>query len=279
MVPRFLNRDAWAAVLLLGLLLCPAATWASVRLVMKDGSYQIVSSYEVHGDRVRYYSVERSQWEEVPTQQVDFPATRQAQEAEQAAAKKNIDEAKEIEQQRFEKPVEHGLEVAPGIHLPTEDGIYTVEGLRLVRLVESECQVVTDKKRAAMALAVPLPLIKARSLLLLDGPKAAVRIGNRQPVFYVESSEGLGPKLDLLHVKQGRDSRVVEQVEAPRKGNGKLSEERATVPLERTQISPTLYKLVPAQPLDPGEYALGEPVQDRHLDIWDFGLDASRGWK
>jgi hypothetical protein len=279
MVPRWLNRSGWAAVLLLGVLLWPPATWASFRLFMKDGSYQVVSTYEVHGDRVRYYSVERSEWEEVPTQQVDFAATQRAQEEEKATQKKNIDEAKEIEQQRFDKPVEQGLEVAPGIHLPTEDGIYTVEGLRLVRLVESEGEMVTDKKRAAMVLAVPLPLVKARSLLVLDGPKAVVRIGTRQPVFYVQSAEGLGPKLDLLHVKQGRGSRVVEQVEAGRAGKGTPTEQRTTVPLKRTQISPTLYKLKPTQALDPGEYAFGEPVQDRHLDLWDFGIDASRDWK
>ena len=42
------------------------AVWASQKLFLKDGTYQLVSSYEVHGDRVRYYSVERSAWEEIP---------------------------------------------------------------------------------------------------------------------------------------------------------------------------------------------------------------------
>jgi hypothetical protein len=273
------NRGWQAAVVLLGVFVWPHAAWASLRLFMKDGSYQVVSTYEVHGERVRYYSVERSEWEEVPVKQVDFAATQRAQEEEKAAAKKNVEEAKEIQQQRFEKPIEQGLEVAPGIHLPSEDGIYTVEGLRLVRLVESAGEMVTDKKRAAMVLAVPVPLLKARSLLVLDGAKAVVRISTRQPAFYVQSAEGLGSKLDLLRVRQGRDSRVVEQVEAGRAGVGKPTEHDTKVPLQLTQISPTLCKLTPTQPLDPGEYALGELVQDRHLDLWDFGLDTSRDWK
>jgi len=278
-VSHLSNRRWCAVALLLGVLVWPHEAWASLRLFMKDGSYQTVSTYEVHGDRVRYYSVERSEWEEVPTKQVDFPATQRAQEEEKAAAKKNLDEAKEIEQQRFEKPVEQGLEVAPGIHLPSEDGIYTVEGLRLVRLVESAGEMVTDKKRAAMALAVPLPLLKGRALIVLDGAKAAVRISTRQPAFYVQSAEGLGAKIDLLRVKQGRESRVVEQLETGRAGTAKSIEQHTKVPLERAQISPTLCKLTPAQPLDPGEYAFGELVQDRYMDLWDFGLDTSRDWK
>ena len=56
----------------------PAA--ASQKLFMKDGTYQLVSRYEVNGDRVRYYSVERSHWEEVPLSLVDLEATKHAQE-------------------------------------------------------------------------------------------------------------------------------------------------------------------------------------------------------
>jgi hypothetical protein len=273
-------RCLFAGALLLGALAVPRAAWASLKLFMKDGGYQLVSTYEVHGDRVRYYSVERSEWEEIPTALVDFDATRRAQEEEKVTAKKELEAAKELQQQRFEKPPDRGMEVAPGIRLPGEDGIYTAEGLRLVRLVQSSGEIVTDKKRAALVLAVPMPLIKARSLLVLDGEKAALRLNTPQPAFYVQSADGLGAKLELLRVKPTKDSRVVEQVEAGRAGIGKATERRAAVPVERTQISPNLYKLRPIQPLEPGEYALGELVQEKlNLDVWDFGLDRSEASK
>ncbi len=74
------------------------ALWASQKLFLKDGTYELVSSYEVHGDRVRYYSVERSAWEEIPSSLVDFEATKRAQEEEKAVQKKVLEEGREIEQ-------------------------------------------------------------------------------------------------------------------------------------------------------------------------------------
>src|SRR6266478_2737275 len=53
------------------------------KLVLADGTFQIVREYSVQGDRVRYWSVERSAWEEIPTTLVNWDATHKA-EAEQS---------------------------------------------------------------------------------------------------------------------------------------------------------------------------------------------------
>jgi len=264
----------FAAVLLLSVLAAPRLAWANQELYMKDGSYEVVSSYEIHGDRVRYFSVERAEWEEVPTSLVDFDATKRAQEETKATQKKQLEEAKQIEQERFYKPPDQGMEVASGIRLPGDDGIFTVDGKRLVRLVQSGGEVVTDKKRAAMVLAVPLPVLKARSLVLLEGAKATIRLNDPWPIFYVQSAEGLGTKLELVRLKPGKESRVLEDVDTGRGKNAKATEERTMVALERKQVAPNLYTLRPLQPLEAGEYALGEVVDDKlSLDVYDFGYE------
>ncbi len=52
------------------------------KLVLKDGTYQLVRNYEKNGERVRYFSVERGAWEEIPAAMVDWDATKQAEAAE-----------------------------------------------------------------------------------------------------------------------------------------------------------------------------------------------------
>ena len=49
------------------------------KLVLKDGNFQLVRSYERNGERVRYFSVERNDWEEIPAAMVDWgPPKRRA---------------------------------------------------------------------------------------------------------------------------------------------------------------------------------------------------------
>ncbi len=274
MLFRSPGRLLFAAALLLSVLAVPRGAWATLKLCMKDGSYQMVSSYEVHGDRVRYFSIERSEWEEVPTSLVDLDATQRAQEEVKATEKKRIEEAQQIDQERFYKPPDQGMEVAPGIHLPGDDGIFTVDGHRLVRLVLSSAEPVNDKRRAAMVLAVPLPVVKTRSLVVLEGAKATIRLNDPLAVFYVQSADGLGAKLELLRLKPGKEARVVEDVETSRGKSGKATEERTLVSLERKQVAPNIYTLKPLQPLEAGEYALGELVGEKlNLDVWDFGFE------
>ena len=271
-----LKVSRWAAVLLLLLVMAaPCVGAPNIKLYMKDGSYQLVSSYEVKGDRVRYYSVERSEWEEVPLSLVDFVATKRAQEEEKVTDKKELEDALKLEHQRFERPVSSGFKISPGVQLPQSEGIYTYDGLRVIRLLQSSADVVTDKKRAALVLAMPLPVFKSRSLVVLHGEKAVIRLVNPQPVFYVQASDGLGAKLVLIRLKSGKDARVVEQVEAGRMGIGKSTESRSAIPLQREQLSPEVYKLKPERALDPGEYAMAELVQNiqLNLEVWAFGVD------
>jgi hypothetical protein len=116
--------------------------------------------------------------------------------------------------------------------------------------------------------------VKARSLVILEGAKAPIRLNDPLPVFYVQSAGGLGAKLELVHLKPGKESRVVEEVETSRGKNSKATEGRTMVSLQRKQVAPNIYTLKPLDPLEAGEYALGEIVDNKlSLDVWDFGYE------
>src|SRR5260370_13662332 len=74
---------------LLALVILACAAWAAnLKLYMKDGSYHIVREYQVLPDRVHFYSVERSDWEDVPLELVDVKRTQ----SEAAERQSKLDE-------------------------------------------------------------------------------------------------------------------------------------------------------------------------------------------
>ena len=77
----------------LGLLFAVLVWAANVRLYLKDGNYHIVREYQVIDDRVRYYSVERGDWEEIPLALVDLKRTESEaveRQAEIAETRRNL---------------------------------------------------------------------------------------------------------------------------------------------------------------------------------------------
>lgn len=266
-------------VVLVGVLLLgwPRPAQAAIKLYLKDGTYQLVKSYEVKGDRVRYYSTERSEWEEVPVSLVDFEATKRGEAEEKATQQKQLEEAHALESERFEQTAPTGFEIAPGFRLPSGDGIYAFDGKRVIPLLQSSAEIVKDKKRLALTLALPGPLLKNRQLVVLEGAKAAVRIQATKPAFYVQLADVKLDDVQLIPVTSKKEVRVIEKIQSG-VGVGKSGELRDAIPVERLQIKPGLILLHPLQPLAPGEYALGELLSQKlNLDVWDFGVDGPLG--
>jgi hypothetical protein len=249
--------------------------WAAIKLYLKNGTYELVKSYEVQGDRVRYYSLERSDWEEIPKALVDFDATKRAQAEEKIAHEKQLEQARKLEKERFEVPQNNAYEIQKGIHLPGAPGVYAFDGSRVLHLIQSPAQAVTDKKRTAISVLMPAPLLKKQTLIVLPGAKSPLRISNPQPRFFVQDSDTWAARAQLLSLVERKGSRIVEKIRSGI-GVGPSGEVREDLPLERTRLAAGLYELKPAKPLAPGEYALGELLEGKlNNDVWDFGIDST----
>jgi hypothetical protein len=211
----------------------------------------------------------------MPVALVDLDATKRAQQEEAKGQAKAMEQAVAFDKQRFdlESAAATGFAVAPGRYLPLTEGVYAYDTLRVIPLVQSQGQVVTDKQRALLNMAIPAPLLKKRALVEIDGAQAAVRIVTPQPVFYVQAQDRWAAQAELIPVKSTRTSRVLEKLQSG-VGLGAAGEVRDTIPLERTEVAKGVIRLRPAQPLVPGEYVLGEMIEGKlNLDVWDFGID------
>ncbi len=273
---RRLSANIVCLVLLTAGLLITFSTpaQAQIKLYLKDGSYQLVKSYQVEGDRVRYYSVERSQWEVVPVSLVDFKATQEAAAVKKQQQEQVLQDAGKAAKEDYQLPANTGYLIAPGARLPEGEGVYAYDGTRVITLIQSQGSIERDKKRMALNMALPGPILKSRSLVILPGAAAWVRMINPSPAFYAHFSDGAGADIQLLRLKARKNDRVVEGLEARFKGTP--TESRADIPLERTQVAPGIYALKLAHPLAPGEYALAEINQKKlNLDVWDFGIDST----
>jgi hypothetical protein len=121
------------------------------RLILKDGTYQIVLSYKVVGQRVQYLSAERgAEMEEIPLDLVDLPATKQWEQQHTAASEDRADHAPprpapvlspELAKEEAER-LELSPEVAPNLRLVPEDSVLALDtwhgAPELVPLMQSE---------------------------------------------------------------------------------------------------------------------------------------------
>ncbi|HEV3255163.1 MAG TPA: hypothetical protein VG033_12200 [Candidatus Acidoferrales bacterium] len=246
------------------------------KLILKDGTIQLVSSYEVQGERVRFYSIERSDWEEMPAGLVDWDATKKA-EAEQAKkdqallAKVRTTEVREHYQPIV---VDASIEVAPGKFLPPGVGAYMVDGKAVLPLEQAPANVKLDKARLLEQVMSPIPIVPSRKNVQLTGNRAKLRIRNGEPEFYMRTADEREPQLELVRAKVHGNWRIVEHLDSYRSEH---SEQRDTVAVQRWEVAKGVYRLTLSQALEPGEYALAEIVvgEGMNLYLWDFGIDAA----
>src|SRR5437016_646051 len=189
MCARFhLARLATLLTLLLAVVPISAQQLAK-RLILKDGSYQPATKWEVKGDRVRYLSAERNEWEEVPKSMVDWAATEKY-EKDRAAGKSapeavQLDKELEAERQADEAKSPH---VAPGLRLPDDGGVVLLDTFQsepqLVPLEQNGGELNKNRKENMLRATIN-PIASARQTIELPGSHAKIQAHATLPAIYV----------------------------------------------------------------------------------------------
>ncbi len=286
------------AALLFGLLALAHAQELAKRLILKDGSYQLVSKYEVQGSRVRYLSAERNEWEEVPNDLVDWKATEafEKDRAEGKPAPEAVELDKELAAERAAEEA-NSPSVAPGLHLPDDGGVQLLDTFQgqpqLVELDQNGGEVNKNMKGNILRAAIN-PIASSKRTIELPGAHAKNQSHAALPSVYINiQSGGAAPDMGSGHLKDDRpvepelpwdrfkivrvqtkgDKRIVGDIKTA--VYGKSKQEGNYVDTNSQQLTGGWVKVTPKAPLGPGEYALVEDLgkEGINLYVWDFGVN------
>ncbi len=245
-----------AAVLLFG---------ETFKLYLKDGEYHLVREYQVLGDRVHYYSTERSQWEDIPTTLVDLDKTEREHKAGAEEATKEAQEQAEEDQAEREQR----REIAS---IPGDTGAYYKTGGQIKPLPLADYQIITSKKRKALQALSPIPIVPGKASVVIQGEHSKFTVDDNRPNFFLRLAKQ--ERFGIITLTPKKNVRLVENISiiSVTKQN---FEERKQMDAFQQQLGDGLFKVWPEKPLTPGEYALVEFSDDQedgeiNLLVWDF---------
>ncbi len=244
------------------------ANAATIRLYLKDGEYQTVREYKVLADRVRYYTVERGDWEEIPLDLVDLKKTESEMKRREESVREEA--AALASEEKAERDARKELE-----RVPVEPGVYLVAGEELKTIKPAETKIVGQtRKRSILKVITPIPIVAGKGTLEIQGEHSPNVVANAKPEFYIRLSAE--ERFGIIRLGEQKGDRVVERFDII-PVTKEVVEQQDEVQVFRHQAGEGLYKIWPMKPLTPGEYAVVEytPATDGDLKIqvWDFGYN------
>lgn len=252
-----------------GLLLAAPARVANFRLYLTDGTWQVVREYEVEDDRVRYYSVERGEWEEIPLELIDLKKT----EVERRERDEELKETAAFE--AAETAAERAVREEIG-RVPYEPGVYWINGKELVPIKQAESKLIGNKRQSVLRVLSPIPIVAGKSTVELDGKLAATNVGTSRPEFYMRLS-GEERFVIVKATPTRKGMRVVQRWTVVPVSN-ELFQEQDEVEIFSHQSAVSLYKIWPREPLEPGEYAVIQYTEGKpDTQVWDFSYYPAGG--
>jgi hypothetical protein len=246
-----------------------AGAWAAnLRLYMADGTYQVVREYKVENDRVRFYSVERSGWEEVPATLVDLKRTETEAKARQSEIEK---ETKVLsEEDAAARAIQKEV-----LRIPQNPGTYWIDGAETKIIKQAEPVVHTNKGREWLKILSPIPAVSGKGWLELQETHSRTVITNPSQEFFIQLSET--ERFGMVKLRPRGEYRVVEDLTfVP--VTKQVLEQPVMVDILTQQMTPDgLYKIWPKDPLPNGEYAVVEYTDGKmNMQVWDFEVKVGK---
>jgi hypothetical protein len=238
----------------------------NVKLYLKDGSFHLVREYQIQSDRVHFYSVERSQWEDIPLDLVDVNRTQTEASARQEKLDKDAKSLTEESEER--KAIQKEM-----LRIPQNDGVYWLTATETKRLPVAESTVHTDKGRKILRYLSTVPqMMNGRGTLEIQGAHSANVFTNPDQEFYIQlsDSEPFGI-VKLQSLKSG--VRVVEDLTFVTMTK-EVQEQFDPIDIIQQELAQGgLYKIWAKDPLPPGEYAVVEYTLGKmNIQVWDFSI-------
>jgi hypothetical protein len=276
------------------------------RLILKDGSYQIIMSYRIVGNVVHYVSAERGgAEEEIPLSLVDIEATQRWERQHAKPDPNNPDNpdthAPGIDPELLKEEAERAAltpEVAKDLRLPEGDSTLVLDTYHgtpeLVPLAQTDSDMNRNTAHNLLKAAVN-PLSASHQIVQLKGEKSPIQLHIKDPVLYIRigdetvgntsgtpftvdthgaasamknDPEGGSPKSRYVIVRADVRTgvRVIDSFRIPLLGTGQRQEDVVETTTELLAGGHWL-KITPKEPLDFGEFALMEVISDKMVNL------------
>lgn len=258
------------------------------RLILIDGSYELIGQYSVEAERVRYYSAERFAWEEMPYSMVDWVATKEY--ASRSVREKDERTAAALEnasRERRETDAHLPL-VAPGLRIPAPDGVFLLDiyqGKPAWNKLAQNGGDLNKNTGSNILRGIINPVAGSKQTVELKGRKAGIQSHIVDPTLYFGidptdpamgyNSETAEQHLRIARCQEKGGNRIVATIEIAVYGKVRQKIQYVEASVER--ISDYWVKIIPSKPMKSGEYALVELDEKGVMNqfVWDFGVDTS----
>jgi hypothetical protein len=280
------------------------------RLILKDGSYQVIMSYRIVGNVVHYISAERGgAEEEIPLSLVDLDATKRwDRQHSQPAATPDNPQTPAIDPELLKEEADRAAltpEISKDLRLPEQDSTLALDTYHgtpeLVPLAQTDSDLNRNTGHNLLKAAVN-PLSASHQIVELKGETSPIQLHVKDPVLYLRiGDESVGAtagtpltvdthgattragndptggsatsRYVIVRADVRRGARVIASFRIGLLGGVQRQED---VVETTTELLPGGHwlKISPKEPLDFGEFALMEVLSDKavNLGVWDFGV-------